>query len=77
MEIILNLFARMIPPTNGNSAGRANRNAFIRSVFVQSSPDDVKTGEELARMMETVSSADWDLTSSRIVDILAQSNIAL
>lgn len=77
MENILNLFARMIPSTNGNASGRAERSAFIRAVFVQSSPDDVKTGDELAKMLERVPTSDWDLTASKIVNILATSNIAL
>ena len=67
----------MIPATNGKARGRAERNAFIRSVFVQSSPDDIKTGEKLAKMLECVPSSDWETTSTKIVYILAGSNIAL
>lgn len=77
MESILNLFARMIPSTNGSLAGRTERSAFIRSVFVQSTPDDVKTGEEVVKLLENVASADWDQTAMDIVDLLASSNIAL
>ena len=77
IENILNLFARIMPVTNGNNTGRAERNTFIRSVFVLSSPDDAKTGEQLAKLIESVSSADWEQTSTKIVDILAQSNTAL
>lgn len=75
MESILNLFARMIPPSGSTASGRAQRRAFIRSVFVDSSPDDAKTGEELANMVEHVSTPDWEQTSSQIVDTLANSNI--
>lgn len=67
----------MIPSTNGSPAGRKERSAFIRSVFVQSTPDDVKTGEEVVKLLENVSSADWDQTAMNIVDLLASSNIAL
>ena len=77
IESILNLFARIMPPTNGNATGSAERNAFIASVFVQSSPDDTKTGEQLSKLLECVPSADWEQTSAKIVDILAHSNIAL
>lgn len=77
LENILNLFARMIPTTGGTAAGRANRSAFIRSVFVNSSPDDVQTGEKLAKMLEKVPTSDWEETASKIVAILAASNIAL
>lgn len=77
LENILNLFARMIPATAGTAAGRANRNAFIRSVFVDSSPDDAETGNKLAKMLETIPTADWEQTASKIIDVLAASNIAL
>ena len=77
MECILNLFARMIPSTNGTSSGRAERSAFIRAVFVQSSPDDAKTAQELVKLLENVSNADWDQTAVKIVDLLSVSNIAL
>jgi hypothetical protein len=77
MESILNLFARMIPPSGSTVAGRATRRAFIQSVFVESSPDDVKTGEKLADMVEHVSTPEWDQTASRIVEVLAASNIGL
>ncbi|KAF7796768.1 hypothetical protein EIP86_007951 [Pleurotus ostreatoroseus] len=76
MECILNLFARMIPSTNGTSSGRAERSAFIRAVFVQSSPDDAKTAQELVKLLENVSNADWDQTAVKIVDLLSVSNIA-
>ena len=77
IENILNLLARMIPSTNDRSSGRMERRAFIRSVFVESSPDDTKTGEELSKMLNHVTSSDWDQTASRIIDVLAASNMAL
>lgn len=77
LESILNLFARMIPPSGSSVTGRMDRRSFIRSVFVDSSPDDVKTGEELADMVEHVSTPVWEDTAARIVDALAHSNIGL
>ncbi|GJE97964.1 hypothetical protein PsYK624_141860 [Phanerochaete sordida] len=75
MESILNLFARMIPPSGSTTTGRAERRAFIRAVFVDSNPDDAKTGAELAHMVEHVSTPDWEQTATRIVEALAASNI--
>ncbi|EKM55869.1 uncharacterized protein PHACADRAFT_184617 [Phanerochaete carnosa HHB-10118-sp] len=75
MESILNLFARMIPPSGSTASGRAQRRAFIRSVFTDSNPDDPKTGEELAHMVEHVSTPDWEQTATRIIETLAASNI--
>lgn len=75
MESILNLFARMTPPSGSTTAGRAERRAFIRAVFVDSNPDDAKTGAELAHMVEHVSTPDWEQTATRIVEALAASNI--
>lgn len=77
LESILNLFARMIPASGSTAAGRAARGAFIHSVFVESSPDDAKTGEQLAHMVEHVSTPDWEQTASKIVDVLAASRIEL
>lgn len=77
LESVLNLFARMIPTSGSSSAGRATRRAFIRSVFVDSSPDDLGTGEELANTVEHVTTSDWEETSAKIVDTLAGSNIGL
>ena len=77
VENILNLFARMIPPTNGNAAGRAERDTFIRSVFVQSSPENARTGEKLVKILENVPTSDWDQTAQKIIDTLANCNIAL
>lgn len=75
MESMLNLFARMIPHSGSKASGRTQRRAFIRSVFVNSSPDDAKMGEELANIVEHVSTPDWEQTSSLIVSKLAGSNI--
>ncbi|KAJ3554816.1 hypothetical protein NM688_g2911 [Phlebia brevispora] len=76
MENILNLFAQIIPRTNGTVAGRTERTAFVRSVFLQSTPDDIKTAEEIVKLLERVPSSDWDQTAAKIVDLLASSNIA-
>ena len=67
----------MIPPSGSSATGRANRRAFIRSVFVDSSPDDVATGEKLADIVEHVTTPDWEQTASKIVEVLASSNVAL
>ena len=77
MESILDLFARMIPFTNGSSSGRSERSSFIRSVFVQSSPDRAGLGEQLVKMLERVPTSDWEQAASNIVAIIAKSDIAL
>ena len=77
IESILNIFARMIPTTGGTAAGKAARTSFIKSVFVESSPDCAETGQKLAKLLQKVRTADWDHTATQVLDILASSNVAL
>jgi hypothetical protein len=67
----------MIPGTGGTSAGKAARSTFIHSVFVESSPDCADTGKKLTKVLDKVRTTDWDHTATKIIDILALSNIAL
>ncbi|CAL1703773.1 unnamed protein product [Somion occarium] len=75
LESLLNLFARMMPSTNNTLAGRSSRLAFIRSVF-GSSPENQATGEVLVKMLEHISTRDWEPTAVKILETLASSNIA-
>lgn len=78
LEGLLNLFARALPSTNKSAAGRARRTAYIQSVFVASATPEAKaTGREVAGLLEDVPSSDWEETAARIIDALANGNIAL
>lgn len=77
MEALLDVLARMIPPSGSTPSGRNARKSFIRSVFVDSSPGQSQIGETLADLVEHLKTPDWAETSAQIVDILASSNIDL
>lgn len=77
LESLLSLFARMIPSTNNTSRGRATRMDFIRSVFVLSSPENATTGEKIVKMLERISTSEWEPTAAKILETLAASNISL
>ncbi|OCH95246.1 hypothetical protein OBBRIDRAFT_884076 [Obba rivulosa] len=77
LESLLTVFARSLPSTNNLSAGRTNRTAYIRSVFISTQPPEVNTaGTQIADMLEHVSSNDWDETASKIVHILSDNSLA-
>ena len=78
LECLLNLFARLLPSTNGTASGRAERTAFIRSVFKSPSPPEVSdAGAEICNLLENVPTSNWEETSVKIVDALASANVVL
>ena len=68
MEQLLILLAYLLPPTDGTAAGRAERLAFLRDCFANST----QRGKDLIELLKYVASPDWELTSDKIVDILAR-----
>lgn len=67
----------MIPSTNNTSRGRAARVEFIHSVFVLSSSDNESTGQKISKMLERISTREWEPTAIKILETLASSNISL
>ncbi|KAK7693089.1 hypothetical protein QCA50_002654 [Cerrena zonata] len=49
---------------------------FIRSVFVLSSPENAATGEKIVKMLERISTSEWEPTAAKILETLAASNIS-
>ncbi|TCD62256.1 hypothetical protein EIP91_007133 [Steccherinum ochraceum] len=78
LEALLTLFARMLPVTNNTASGRASRSAFIRGVFISSAenPKAEKAGEEIASLLEHLTSKSWEPTGAKIFDILANLDIS-
>ncbi|CCL98019.1 uncharacterized protein FIBRA_00012 [Fibroporia radiculosa] len=77
LESLLTLFARLLPSIRDASSGRTKRTMFIQSVFVASqSPEVGSLGKTVADILENVSSADWDVTSRKIVDTLSKGSLA-
>jgi hypothetical protein len=75
LESLLNLFAIILPSTNNSPSGRTKRTQFIKDVF--DSPQTFTCGQEVMQVLESVSTSDWETTAMSIIDILAESNIAL
>ncbi|KAI0352490.1 hypothetical protein OH77DRAFT_1513260 [Trametes cingulata] len=77
LEGLLNLFARALPSTHNSTSGRSKRTAYIHSVFTACSPpDSIVTAKEIAELLENVPTSNWEETALRIVDLLAEGNIA-
>ncbi|KAI0368429.1 hypothetical protein BV20DRAFT_1054014 [Pilatotrama ljubarskyi] len=77
LEGLLNLFARALPSTHNSASGRSKRTAYIHSVFKACAPpESVTTANRIAELLENVTTSDWEETALRIVDLLAQGNIA-
>ncbi|OJT04411.1 hypothetical protein TRAPUB_4867 [Trametes pubescens] len=77
IEGLLNLFARAIPSTHNNPAGRSRRTAYIHSVFKSCAPQEATaTGDEIVELLENVPTSNWDDTAMKIVDVLARGNIS-
>ena len=68
LEQLLILLAYLLPPTEGTAAGRAERLGFLRDCFV----DSTQRGKALIDLLKFVASPDWEITSDKIVDILAR-----
>ncbi|EJD05940.1 uncharacterized protein FOMMEDRAFT_166245 [Fomitiporia mediterranea MF3/22] len=65
-ETLLNLFAILLPSA---SVGRDERHAFIQDVFTT-------CGETVSDLLEGAQTGEWDETSTKVVDILAASDIS-
>jgi hypothetical protein len=68
LEQLLILLAYLLPPTEGTAAGRAERLGFLRDCFA----DCTQRGKDLIELLTYVASPDWEITSDKIVDILAR-----
>ena len=77
LESLLQLFARILPSTNHSTRGRGARMDFIRSVFVQSSPENKGTGEKICKLLERLSTTEWEPTALKILETFAAANISL
>jgi len=68
LEQLLILLAYLLPPTGGRAAWRAERLGFLHGCFAESTP----RGKDLIELLTHVVSRDWEITSDKIVDILAR-----
>ena len=68
LEQLLILLAYLLPPTEGTVSGRAERLGFLRDCFA----DSTQHGKDLIELLKYVASPDWEITSDKIVDILAR-----
>ncbi|KAF8892601.1 hypothetical protein BD779DRAFT_1784199 [Infundibulicybe gibba] len=69
IEALLQLFAKLLPSVAG---GREKRTEFINQVF---DPLTFSTGREIVGLLNSISSTDWDVTSLKIMDILAETDM--
>ena len=68
LEQLLILLAYLLPLTEGNATGRAERLRFLRDCF----QDNTQRGKDLIELLKYVASPDWEVTAEKIVDILAR-----
>ncbi|KAI0253876.1 hypothetical protein BJV78DRAFT_1359903 [Lactifluus subvellereus] len=68
LEQLLILLAYLLPPAEGRPAGRAERLRFLRDCF----EDSTERGKDLIELLKYIASPDWEMTSDKIVDILAR-----
>ncbi|KAI9510405.1 hypothetical protein F5148DRAFT_594968 [Russula earlei] len=68
LEQLLILLAYLLPSVGGSATGRAERLEFLRDCFV----DNTQRGNDLVELLKYVASPDWEITSDKIVDILAR-----
>ncbi|KAI0957280.1 hypothetical protein AcW1_005724 [Taiwanofungus camphoratus] len=77
LEALLNLFARILPSTKNSVSGRAKRTAFIQSVFMSSPPpESASAGHQVADLLEHIAVSEWEEMASKIIAIMAESNIS-
>ena len=70
LEQLLILLAYLLPHTShtgGRVVGQPERLRFLHNCF-----DDTERGKELIDLLKYVASSDWEVTSDKIVDILAR-----
>ncbi|KAF9466380.1 hypothetical protein BDZ94DRAFT_1319635 [Collybia nuda] len=72
LEALLELFAKLLPSTK-SKGGREKRTRFIGEVFNSSV---LTCGAEITHILGSISSNDWELTSTKIMDALARADLA-
>ncbi|KAF8874635.1 hypothetical protein CPB84DRAFT_1853541 [Gymnopilus junonius] len=70
MESLLELFAVLVPSAQG---GRTKRRNFITAVFDSSI---FSCSDQIIKCLESLTSSDWTITGSAIVNALAESDIS-
>lgn len=73
LETLLALLARLLPPRENTSEGRSKRYKFIEETL--GSPRLFTCGKELVSILLEVSSPDWDIAATQLIDALARSDI--
>lgn len=71
LEQLLILLAYLLPLTShtaGRTEGRSERLKFLHDCF----DDSTERGKDLIDLLKYVASPDWEITSDKIVDILAR-----
>ncbi|KAA1471330.1 hypothetical protein DENSPDRAFT_929478 [Dentipellis sp. KUC8613] len=71
LEQLLDLFARLIPPTKGSSEGRVLRMQFITEVFLTGARH-LAESVDIVKFLEYIPSSNWEETSAQVVEILAR-----
>lgn len=74
LETLLTLFARLLP---SSTSSRAKRTSFIKEVFVSPQVLPVGCGKAITDLLEDVAAKDWEVTSAKIIDVLANSDLRL
>jgi hypothetical protein len=74
LEGLLNLLARLIPSATSN---KAKHSQFLREVFLQPCFDKGTCGKNIFDILENKSTKVWEDLSAKVVDALAESDIAL
>ena len=70
LEGLLILFARLLPRV----ADRANRSNFINDVFFH---EGFRYGKDITSILDSAPTVDWEITSMKIVEVLAKSRLSL
>lgn len=68
LETLLNLFAILLPSASTSKGDL--RNVYIRDVFSDKA-------SKIASLLDSMSNRDWDATATKVIDILAASDIKL
>ncbi|KAI0792899.1 hypothetical protein C8Q75DRAFT_751872 [Abortiporus biennis] len=72
LESLLNLFARLLPPSHH----KTKRAAFMRAVFVEAYEENTKVGQQIVKVIQEFRSTDWDHIAVKVVEVLAASSIS-
>lgn len=72
VEILLDIFGTLLPSTGNSESGRAKRIRFIQDVL-----RPFPSKEELTKNMGDMQSDQWEVTSRKIIDKLADDDVSL